>query len=113
MTRIGVGIIGCGTISRAYVGAMKRFDGIELRAVADIRSGAAEALGAEAGVPALRVDQLLRRDDVEAEHALEHTLDVLARRLFLLLVRVGDLAQLLLDGLLELVHVLGLQLLDQ
>ncbi|MFN8720355.1 MAG: Gfo/Idh/MocA family protein [Rhodospirillales bacterium] len=65
MTRIGVGIIGCGTISRAYVGAMKRFDGIELRAVADIRSGAAAALGAEAGVPALRVDQLLRRDDVE------------------------------------------------
>lgn len=65
MTKLGIGVIGCGTISRAYLRAMKRFGMIELRAVADMRSPAAEALGAEFGVPGLRVDQLLRRDDVD------------------------------------------------
>ena len=65
MTKIGVGVIGCGVISRAYMTAMQRFPNIELRAVADMRTGPAEARGKEFGVPAMRVDQLLKRDDVE------------------------------------------------
>ena len=65
MRKIGVGVIGCGVISKAYMTAMKRFPQIELKAVADMRSAPAEARGAEFGVPAMRVDQLLKRDDVE------------------------------------------------
>src|ERR1700754_3885625 len=45
--------------------AMKQFSNIELRAVADMRSGAAEARGKEFGVPGMRVDQMLKRDDIE------------------------------------------------
>ena len=65
MRKIGIGVIGCGYISKAYMTAMKRFSTIELRAVADMRSAPAEVRGAEFGVPAMRVDQLLKRDDVE------------------------------------------------
>jgi predicted dehydrogenase len=65
MRRIGVGVIGCGVISKAYMTAMKRFPQIELRAVSDMQQGPAEARGAEFGVPALRTDQLLKRDDIE------------------------------------------------
>lgn len=65
MSRTGIGVIGCGNISKAYMTAMKRFANIELRAVADMRQSAAEARGAEFGVPAMRVDQMLKRDDVE------------------------------------------------
>ncbi|PZR87875.1 MAG: oxidoreductase [Stutzerimonas stutzeri] len=65
MRKIGVGIIGCGNISTKYMTAMQQFSTIELRAVADMRTAPAEARGAEFGVPAMRVDQLLKRDDVE------------------------------------------------
>lgn len=65
MRKIGVGVIGCGVISKAYMTAMQRFSTIELKAVSDMRSATAEARGAEFGVPAMRVDQMLKRDDVE------------------------------------------------
>ena len=65
MRKVGVGVIGCGVISKAYMTAMQRFANIELKAVADMRSGPAEARGKEFGVPAMRVDQMLKRDDVE------------------------------------------------
>ncbi len=65
MRKVGIGVIGCGVISKAYMTAMKRFEMIELKAVADMRSAPAEARGGEFGVPAMRVDQMLRRDDVE------------------------------------------------
>ena len=65
MRKVGIGVIGCGVISKAYMTAMKRFSNIELRAVADMRSSVAETRGAEFGVPGLRVDQLLKRDDIE------------------------------------------------
>ncbi len=65
MRKMGVGVIGCGVISKAYMTAMQRFSTIELKAVADMRSGPAEARGAEFGVPAMRVDEMLKRDDVE------------------------------------------------
>jgi predicted dehydrogenase len=65
MRKVGIGVVGCGNISKAYMTAMKRFANIELRAVADMRSAPAEARAKEFGVPAMRVDQLLKRDDVE------------------------------------------------
>jgi predicted dehydrogenase len=65
MRKVGIGVIGCGVISKAYMTAMKQFANIELRAVADMRTAAAEQRGAEFGVPGMRVDQLLKRDDVE------------------------------------------------
>jgi predicted dehydrogenase len=65
MRKVGIGVIGCGNISKAYLTAMKLFPNIELIAVADMRSAPAEQRGKEFGVPAMRVDQLLKRDDVE------------------------------------------------
>ena len=65
MRKMGVGVIGCGVISKAYMTAMQRFSTIELKAVADMRSATAEARGAEFGVPAMRVDEMLKRDDIE------------------------------------------------
>ena len=65
MRKIGVGVIGCGVISKAYMTAMKRFPQIELKAVSDMQQAPAEARAAEFGVPALRTDELLRRDDIE------------------------------------------------
>jgi predicted dehydrogenase len=65
MRKVGIGIIGCGVISKAYLTAAKRFPVLELKAVADMRSEAAEKRGAEFGVPGMRVDQMLKRDDIE------------------------------------------------
>jgi predicted dehydrogenase len=65
MRKVGFGVIGCGVISTAYLKAAQRFANLELRAVADMRSAPAEKQGAAFGVPAMRVDQLLKRDDVE------------------------------------------------
>lgn len=65
MRKVGIGVIGCGNISTKYLTAMRQFPVLELKAVADMRSAAAEARGAEFGVPGLRVDQLLKRDDIE------------------------------------------------
>ena len=65
MRKVGIGVIGCGVISKAYMTAMKQFSNIELRAVADMRSSVAEQRAREFGVPGMRVDQMLKRDDVE------------------------------------------------
>jgi predicted dehydrogenase len=65
MVKTGIGVIGCGNISQKYMVAMQQFPNIELRAVADMRHAPAELRGKEFGVPAMRVDQLLRRDDIE------------------------------------------------
>jgi predicted dehydrogenase len=65
MRKVGIGIIGCGVISTAYMKAAQRFPVIDIKAVADMRSEAAEKRGAEFGVPGMRVDQLLKRDDIE------------------------------------------------
>jgi predicted dehydrogenase len=65
MRKVGIGIIGCGNISTAYLKAARRFPILDVRAVADLRSEAAERRGAEFDLPAMRVDQLLKRDDIE------------------------------------------------
>ena len=65
MRKVGIGVVGCGDISKAYLKAAQRFPVLDLKAVADMRSEAAEIRGAEFGVPAMRVDQMLKRDDIE------------------------------------------------
>src|SRR5215212_1422315 len=65
MRKVGIGIIGCGAISTAYLKAAQRFPVLDIKAVADMRSEAAERRGAEFNIPGMRVDQLLKRDDIE------------------------------------------------
>jgi predicted dehydrogenase len=65
MRTIGFGVIGCGNISTAYLTAARNFPQLQLRAVADMRSDMAQKRGAEFGVPGMRVDDLLKRDDIE------------------------------------------------
>lgn len=65
MRKVGIGIIGCGVISTAYLKAAQRFPVLDIKAVADMRSETAEKRGAEFDVPGMRVDQLLKRDDIE------------------------------------------------
>ena len=65
MRKVGVGIIGCGNISTSYLKAARQFPILDIKAVADMRSEAAQKRGAEFGVPGMRVDQMLKRDDIE------------------------------------------------
>ncbi|MBE7220437.1 MAG: Gfo/Idh/MocA family oxidoreductase, partial [Caulobacteraceae bacterium] len=59
MERVGIGVIGCGTISPAYLKAAKTFPILDIRALADANPSAAEARGAEFGIPAVSVETLL------------------------------------------------------
>ncbi|MDA8584748.1 Gfo/Idh/MocA family oxidoreductase [Rhodobacteraceae bacterium] len=65
MTTLGVGIIGCGNISAAYLRLAPMFRGIEVRAVADMNMDAARARADEFGVRAHTVDDLLGSDDID------------------------------------------------
>ncbi len=65
MDRVGIGIIGCGNISAAYLKAARTFPLLDVKAVADISPAAAEARGAEFGVPAQTVEGLLADPAVE------------------------------------------------
>ncbi|MGR3343275.1 MAG: Gfo/Idh/MocA family protein [Paracoccaceae bacterium] len=65
MTNLGVGIIGCGNISAAYLRLAPIFNGIEVRAVADLDQDAANARAEEFGVRAQSVDRLLASDDID------------------------------------------------
>ena len=62
---MGVGIIGCGNISWAYLKLSKLFKDIEVKAVADINMDAAKARAAEFGVRAHTVKELLKQDDID------------------------------------------------
>ena len=65
MKTLGVGIIGAGNISAAYLRLAPLFRGIEMRAVADINEKAAAGRAAEFGVRAATVDQLLAAHDID------------------------------------------------
>lgn len=65
MDRVGIGIIGCGNISGTYLTAARAFPILEVRAVADQNPAAAEARGAEFGIPAVPVEALLADPGVE------------------------------------------------
>jgi predicted dehydrogenase len=63
--RVGVGVIGCGNISSAYLTAAKKFPILEIVALSDANPAAAEARAAEFGIPARSVDAVLADPSVE------------------------------------------------
>ncbi len=62
---LGVGIIGCGNISAAYLRLAPLFATIQMRAVADISPAAAEKRAEEFGVEAQSVAALLQNPDID------------------------------------------------
>jgi predicted dehydrogenase len=62
--RAGIGIIGCGNISEAYLRLAPLFANLKVVAVADIAPAAAKARAAQFGVRALKVDELLGDEEV-------------------------------------------------
>lgn len=66
MEKLGIGIIGCGNISTAYLNLAPNFKALEVRAVADINMDAANARAADyEGVRAETVEGLLAADDID------------------------------------------------
>jgi len=65
MQKLGVGIIGCGNISAAYLRLGPLFKALDMRAVADINMEAAKARADEFGVRADTVEGLLAADDID------------------------------------------------
>jgi predicted dehydrogenase len=63
--RVGVGVIGCGNISSAYLTAAKKFPVLDIIALSDANAAAAEARAAEFGIPARSVDEVLADPSVE------------------------------------------------
>ncbi|WP_299150826.1 Gfo/Idh/MocA family oxidoreductase [uncultured Tateyamaria sp.] len=61
----GIGIIGCGNISSAYLRLAPLFKGLEIRAVADINTDTARARATEFDVRAETVDGLLNAPDID------------------------------------------------
>jgi len=62
----GVGIIGCGAISRIHINSYKEIEGVEIRAVADVNADSAKKTGEELGVPYYtNPDDLLARNDIQ------------------------------------------------
>jgi len=62
---LGVGIIGCGNISPAYLKAARRFPILEIVALADVNPAAAEARSREFGVPARSIEVVLADPAIE------------------------------------------------
>jgi len=56
---VGIGIIGAGNISSAYIKAIKGFGILDLRGIADMKPEVAEKRAAEFGLKAVSVDALL------------------------------------------------------
>ena len=62
---LGIGILGCGNISAAYMRLAPLFKGIEIRACADLDKEAADTRAAEFGLRSETVDGLLAADDID------------------------------------------------
>ncbi len=65
MQPVRIGLIGCGTISGAYLRAAATFDILHFVGCADIDPQAAKRTEKTFGVPAMTVDAMLGQDDVE------------------------------------------------
>jgi len=65
MRAVGVGVIGCGNISPAYLKAARTFPILNVVALSDMNPAAAQARAAEFGLPARSVSDLLRDPSVE------------------------------------------------
>ena len=62
---LGIGVIGCGSISAAYMRLAPLFRGIQMRICADLNPEAARARAAEFGLEAATVEDLLASDDID------------------------------------------------
>lgn len=62
---LGVGVLGCGNISAAYMRLAPMFKGIEMRACADMNPDAAKARAEEFGLRADSIEDLLAADDID------------------------------------------------
>ncbi|MCW4115860.1 Gfo/Idh/MocA family oxidoreductase [Aurantimonas sp. MSK8Z-1] len=65
MQPVGIGIIGCGNISAAYLTAAKNFPVLDVRALADLDQAAAARRSEEFGVPAVSIEELLADPAIE------------------------------------------------
>lgn len=65
MEKVGIGIIGCGNISGAYLKAMASFPILDIRGVADLNRALADAKAAEFNVPGKNIDELFADPKVE------------------------------------------------
>lgn len=65
MNRVGIGIIGCGNISPAYLKAAPLFPILDIKGIADLKPEAAEARAREFGLPARTVADLLKDPAIE------------------------------------------------
>lgn len=62
---LGIGIIGCGTISKTYLDLAPGFAGLDIRACADLNRQAAETRAREYDLRAETVHDLLLADDID------------------------------------------------
>lgn len=65
MNKVGVGVIGCGVISGAYLKAAQTFPILDIRGLADAVPAAAEARAKEFGLKAVSLDALLADPTIE------------------------------------------------
>jgi predicted dehydrogenase len=65
MKKVGIGVIGCGNISSAYLTAAKKFPILDIIALSDLNLAAAVARAAEFRLPARSVDAVLSDPSVE------------------------------------------------
>ena len=61
MQPVGIGVIGCGNISSAYLTTARKFPILNLIALSDANPAVAETRAAEFGLPARSVDAAARR----------------------------------------------------
>ncbi len=65
MKPVGIGVIGCGNISAAYLKAAKTFPILDIVALADANPAAAQRAAAEFGIPARPVEAVLADPAIE------------------------------------------------
>jgi predicted dehydrogenase len=63
--KVKVGVVGCGMISKAYLGASKVFKILDMAACADLNKAAAEEKGEEFGVKAVSIDEIFADPEIE------------------------------------------------
>ena len=65
MKKMGIGLIGCGNISTAYLQLASQFSPLEMRAVADLDMAAAKTQAEKFNLRALSVPELLASGDID------------------------------------------------
>ena len=64
-TKLRIGVVGCGSISMAYLRNAPIFGGVEITACADLNPDAAARRAAEFGLRAMEVDALIAHPDID------------------------------------------------